>query len=100
MNKELQSHLTLFIGFILLSLSNAEAAPMICHLHAPSDYHPFGKIPLVIPAVGDSTDCDNLNQERFGGRGLCHCSFDSSGIGSSRFSGSSDYNGRKLMPLP
>lgn len=73
---------------------------MNCHLHAPDDYHPFGNKLLVIPAVGDSTDCENLNQERFGGRGLCHCSFDPRGIGASKLPGTSDYNGRIQIPLP
>jgi len=100
MNKIFHCYLPLLFGFILLSLSSAEAASMNCHLHAPSDYHPFAKEPLVIPAVGDSTDCDNLNQQRFGGRGLCHCSFDFSGIGSRKMPSTSDNNGLERMPLP
>ena len=97
MNKNV---LPLLLGAILLNLSSTEAAPMNCHLHAPDDYHPFGNKALVIPSVGDSTDCENLNQQRFGGKGLCHCSFDSSGIGSRKSPGASGYNGRNQMPLP
>lgn len=100
MNKRLPRHLALFLGSIILTLSFAEAAPMNCHLHAPDDFHPFGNKLLVIPSAGDPMDCENLNQQRFTGRGLCHCSFDSNGIGSRKLPGIPAYNGRNPMPLP
>lgn len=48
-----------------------------CHLHVPDDYPTFSKRPLVIPAVGNESECEQLNLERFSSRGRCHCAPDS-----------------------
>ncbi len=76
------------------------AASLSCHLHAPGDYRPFGDRPLVIPSVGDPPACDNLNQERFGGRGWCHCIRDSLGTAPKRLPGIPASGGRDPMRLP
>ncbi|MGD2119578.1 MAG: hypothetical protein PVG66_14550 [Chromatiales bacterium] len=64
----------------LLSFGAVKAEPpQSCHLHAPSDIKSFSKQPLVLPAVGDANDCEQLNRERFGARGRCHCFSDDVG---------------------
>jgi hypothetical protein len=69
------------IAFLCVLLcSHLQAGEAVCHIHAPDDYTPFSKQPLVIPAVGNRTECDQLNLERFGSRGRCHCSLDSVGM--------------------
>jgi len=55
---------------------DAPAGAVSCHLHAPDDYARFSKQALVIPAVGDEAECEQLNRERFGSRGWCHCTRD------------------------
>ncbi|MES9971365.1 MAG: hypothetical protein ABW092_15130 [Candidatus Thiodiazotropha sp.] len=64
---------------ILLS-PHLHAAEVVCHIHAPNDYTPFSSQPLVIPRVGNRAECDQLNLERFGSRGRCHCMQDSIGM--------------------
>ncbi|MBT2968426.1 MAG: hypothetical protein KME56_02800 [Candidatus Thiodiazotropha sp. (ex Ctena orbiculata)] len=56
------------------------AREAVCHIHAPDDYTPFSNQPLVIPSVGDRTACEQLNRERFGSRGRCHCTQDAIGM--------------------
>jgi hypothetical protein len=69
----------LLTGATLLSLffcTLAEAKDVSCHLHAPADYTRFSKQPLVIPAVGNPSQCRQLNLQRFNARGRCHCTQD------------------------
>ena len=55
-----------------------QAAPGItCHLHVPGDDMSSESKPSIIPSVGNADECEQLNQQRFAGKGRCHCSFDS-----------------------
>ncbi len=91
--------LTVLCLFALLT-QLAMAGALNCHLHAPDDYRPFGNRPLVIPSVGSRKACENLNRERFGGQGLCHCAADAFGMGSRRLPGVSADGPQDSMPLP
>jgi hypothetical protein len=62
--------------FTLFICTLAQAKDVSCHLHAPDDYTRFSKQPLVIPAVGNPSECGQLNLERFSARGRCHCTQD------------------------
>ena len=68
-----------FAILAMLFCHQAQTATPSCHLHAPEDYASFSKQPLVIPAVGDRTSCNELNSQRFSSKGRCHCSPDSIG---------------------
>lgn len=50
-----------------------QAGVTSCHLHAPDNYATFSKQPLIIPAVGNEAECEQLNQQRFDATGRCHC---------------------------
>ncbi|MEW8508143.1 MAG: hypothetical protein AB2598_15710 [Candidatus Thiodiazotropha sp.] len=56
------------------------AREVACHIHAPDDYTPFSNQPLVIPNVGSPAACAELNLQRFGSRGRCHCAQGPAGI--------------------
>ena len=71
--------LTSLLATALLAAGAVYGQSSQCHLHAPADFPSFSKQPLVIPAVGDERACEDLNRQRFGSRGRCHCSAD--GIG-------------------
>jgi hypothetical protein len=64
------------ILFSLSFYSLAQDDTLSCHLHVPDDFPKFTKQPLVIPAVGNRTECALLNQRRFNGKGRCHCTQD------------------------
>ncbi len=66
-------------GLILITAysTTVYSKPASCHLHAPADYPTFTKQPLIIPAVGNESECVKLNRERFSSRGRCHCIQDS-----------------------
>ena len=66
------------VGALLIAVawSGSTAGTAQCHLHAPADYPSFSRQPLVIPRVGEMTQCEALNLERFSRRGRCHCSSD------------------------
>ena len=53
--------------------TQVQAKGVTCHLHAPNDYPTFSKQPLLIPAVGNQFECDQLNLRQFSSRGRCHC---------------------------
>ncbi|MES9993832.1 MAG: hypothetical protein ABW098_17925 [Candidatus Thiodiazotropha sp.] len=65
---------------VLWSSPHLLAREVVCHIHAPDDFTPFSKQPLVIPAVGDRIACERMNLERFGSRGRCHCVQDRIGM--------------------
>lgn len=75
----------------------SQAAAISCHLHAPDDYAPFSKQPLVIPAVGNEMECEQLNRERFGARGRRHCT--PGRIGNNRI-GLPDFRETQERPSP
>jgi hypothetical protein len=75
--------LTGAILFNVLFCNLVQAKDVSCHLHAPSDYASFSKQPLVIPAVGNRLECEQLNLQRFNDRGRCHCAQDRIRIDSS-----------------
>jgi len=64
------------IIFGLLLCTQVQAKGFSCHLHAPNDYATFSRQPLVIPAVGNQFECDQLNLRRFSSGGRCHCTQD------------------------
>ena len=70
--------LALHSGLLLIA---SAAAGERCHIHAPDDYPRFSTKPLIIPSVGDAAACERINNERFGGRGRCHCSTDAAPFG-------------------
>jgi hypothetical protein len=76
----------LLTGATLVSVlfgAPVQAEDVSCHLHAPADYASFSKQPLVIPAVGNRSECRQLNLRRFNTRGRCHCTQDRIRIDSS-----------------
>jgi len=66
-------------GLIILGITlhtTVQASATSCHLHAPANYTSFSRQPLVIPAVGNESECEQLNKKRFASGGRCHCTID------------------------
>ena len=48
---------------------------VVCHLHVPNDFRTADTSPIIAD-VGKPRQCEILNQEKFYGKGRCHCSLD------------------------
>jgi hypothetical protein len=49
---------------------------VICHLHVPADLITPENPASIISDVGPSQQCEILNQDKYYGKGRCHCSLD------------------------
>ncbi|MET0072585.1 MAG: hypothetical protein ABW096_21340 [Candidatus Thiodiazotropha sp.] len=79
MNRVWRSFISATLLYALIC-PHLHAREAVCHIHAPDDYTPFSNQPLVIPAVGNQAECEQLNLERFSSRGRCHCTQDPIGM--------------------
>ena len=59
----------------LMAAVQLHAATITCHLHVPGDDSLSEDTPSIIRSVGTPEQCEQLNKERFAGKGRCHCSF-------------------------
>ncbi|MCG7865512.1 MAG: hypothetical protein B6D70_14120 [gamma proteobacterium symbiont of Stewartia floridana] len=80
----------------VLFCSPLQAKEVTCHLHTPADYNKFSKQPLVIPAVGNPSECAQLNLRSFSNRGRCHCP--QSGISFQENSSPTDFSSSRNRP--